>query len=87
MSTPAPTSEIDNTAAAPVTAPTLLMTAEGGLASTRPTLEPLVTDIPRAVEVPGSGHWLMEENPDFVTTELLASSAAERRPPRPMTRT
>lgn len=63
--------ERDNTAAAPVTAPTLLMTAEGTLASTRPTVEPLVTDLARAVEVPGSGHWLMEENPEFVTTELL----------------
>ena len=64
--------ERDNTAAAPVTAPTLLMTAEGTLSLTRPTLEPKVTDLARAVEVPRSGHWLMEENPEFVTAELLA---------------
>jgi pimeloyl-ACP methyl ester carboxylesterase len=64
--------ERDNTAARPVAVPTLLMTAEGTLASTRPTLEPLVTTITRAVEVPDAGHWLPEENPDFVTRELLA---------------
>ena len=64
--------ERDNTAAGPTTVPTLLMTAEGTLASTRPTLEPLAANIRRAVEVPGSGHWLPEENPDFVTAELLA---------------
>ncbi len=28
--------------------------------------------ITRAVEVPRSGHWLPEENPEFVTAELLA---------------
>lgn len=42
----------------------------GGFALYR-TLEPRVTNIVRAVEVPGSGHWLPEENPDFVTDELL----------------
>jgi pimeloyl-ACP methyl ester carboxylesterase len=64
--------ERDNTAAAPITVPTMLMTAEGGLASTRSTVEPRMADITRAVEVPGAGHWLPEENPAFVTTELLA---------------
>lgn len=64
--------ELDNAASAAVTAPTMLMTAQGGLAVTRPTLEPLVTNIVRAVEVPEAGHWLMQENPDFVTAELLA---------------
>jgi pimeloyl-ACP methyl ester carboxylesterase len=64
--------ERDNIAAGPTTVPTMLMTAEGTLASTRPTLEPLATNIERAVEVPGSGHWLPEENPAFVTAELLA---------------
>ncbi|WP_385879930.1 alpha/beta fold hydrolase [Umezawaea endophytica] len=63
--------ERDNTAARPTTVPTMLMTAEGTLSATRPTLEPLATTIVRAVEVPGSGHWLPEENPDFVTGELF----------------
>ena len=64
--------ERDNTAAAPVTTPTMLMTAEGLLVSTRPTVEPRMPTITRAVEVPGAGHWLMAENPEFVTAELLA---------------
>ncbi|MFC0626461.1 alpha/beta fold hydrolase [Kribbella deserti] len=51
--------------------PTLLLTAQGGLASTRPTIDPLITNIERAVEVPRAGHWLPEENPAFVTKELL----------------
>jgi len=63
--------ERDNTAAAPVTAPTMLMTAEGTLASTLPTLQPLVAGPVRGVEVPGSGHWLPEEDPELVTAELL----------------
>jgi len=62
----------DNTAAAPVSAPTLLLSAEGGLALAQPTLQGLVVNVERAVEVPGAGHWLVEENPDFVTAELLA---------------
>ena len=64
--------EQDNVAADPVTVPTMLMTAEGLLASTRPSVEPRLSNITRAVEVPGAGHWLMEENPDLVTAELLA---------------
>lgn len=69
--------ERDNTAVTPVRTPTLLLTAQGSLASTRPTLAPLLTDIERAVEVPRSGHWLMEENPGFVTAELLTFLPAE----------
>ena len=63
--------ERDNTAAAPVAVPTLLMTAEGQVAFTRRTLEPRMSAIVRAVEVPKAGHWLAEENPAFVTSELL----------------
>lgn len=63
--------EIDNKAAAPVRVPTLLMSAEGGLASMRATTKPLLTNVRRAVEVPRSGHWLAEENPRFVTARLL----------------
>ncbi|MFD3732724.1 alpha/beta fold hydrolase [Streptomyces sp. NPDC058632] len=69
--------ERDNVAAAPVTVPTLLMTAEGMLPFTRSTVEPRMTRITRAVEVPAAGHWLAEENPEFVTTELLAFLAGE----------
>ena len=64
--------EQDTTAAAPVTTPTLVMTAEGGMASTLPTLQPRMSAITRTVEVPGAGHWLPEENPELVTAELLA---------------
>ncbi|TQM44530.1 alpha/beta fold hydrolase [Pseudonocardia cypriaca] len=64
--------ERDNVAAAPITVPTLLMTAEGLLPFTRSTVEPRMASITRAVEVPGAGHWLPEENPAFVTAELLA---------------
>lgn len=63
--------EADNTAATPISVPTMLMTAEGGLEATRPTVEPLISAIQSEVEVPGAGHWLMEENPELVTTELL----------------
>ncbi len=64
--------ERDNVAAAPINVPTMLMTAEGLLASARPVVEPRIARITRAVEVPGAGHWLMRENPEFVTAELLA---------------
>lgn len=64
--------ERDNVAAAPIAVPTMPMTAEGLLASARPTVEPRIARITRAVEVPGAGHWLMTESPEFVTAELLA---------------
>ncbi|MDR7275284.1 alpha/beta fold hydrolase [Catenuloplanes atrovinosus] len=64
--------ERDNTAAQPVTVPALLLTAEGTLAFTRSTVQPRMPNITRAVDVPGAGHWLIAENPDFVTAELLA---------------
>jgi pimeloyl-ACP methyl ester carboxylesterase len=64
--------ERDNVATAPITVPTMLMTAEGMLPFTRSTAEPRMSRITRAVEVPGAGHWLPEENPEFVTAELLA---------------
>ena len=63
--------ERDNIAAAPITLPTMLMTAEGLLPFTGSTVEPRMSTITRAVEVPGAGHWLPEENPAFVTAELL----------------
>jgi pimeloyl-ACP methyl ester carboxylesterase len=61
----------DTVAAAPVSLPVLLMTAQGQLDAIRDTLAPRVTDIVRAVDVPDAGHWLVEENPRFVTAELL----------------
>jgi pimeloyl-ACP methyl ester carboxylesterase len=64
--------EQDNTASTPITMPTMLMTAEGMLPFTRSTVEPLMTQIVRAVEVPEAGHWLPDENPEFVTEEFLA---------------
>ncbi|MEV6598699.1 alpha/beta hydrolase [Actinoplanes sp. NPDC051346] len=63
--------ERDNVTAAAITMPVMLLTAEGTLAFTRSTVEPRMTRITRAVEVPKSGHWLPEENPTFVTAELL----------------
>ncbi|WP_433196013.1 alpha/beta fold hydrolase [Nocardia sp. CA-107356] len=61
----------DTVAAAPVQVPTLLMTAQGQLDAIRATVAPRITDIVRAVDVPNAGHWLVEENPQFVTAELL----------------
>ncbi|MEC3980814.1 alpha/beta fold hydrolase [Amycolatopsis sp. H20-H5] len=60
-----------NTAAPSITTPCLLMTAAGLLDFTRATVAPRVGAIVRAVEVPRAGHWLAEENPRFVTAELL----------------
>ncbi|MEE4598394.1 hypothetical protein V2J94_42290 [Streptomyces sp. DSM 41524] len=51
--------------------PTLLMTAQGQLAPVRATVTPRMSNIVRAVDVPKAGHWLVEENLAFVTTELL----------------
>lgn len=61
----------DTKAAAPVRVPTLLMTAQGQLAPVRATAAPRMSNIVRAVDVPKAGHWLVEENPRFVTSELL----------------
>ncbi|WP_433654364.1 alpha/beta fold hydrolase [Nocardia sp. CA-128927] len=61
----------DTVAAAPVSVPTLLMTAQGQLDGVRATVSPRLTNIVRAMDVPHAGHWLVEENPQFVTTELL----------------
>jgi pimeloyl-ACP methyl ester carboxylesterase len=61
----------DTVAAAPVRAPTLLMAAQGQLDAIRATAEPRMANIVRAVDVPGAGHWLVEENPEFVAAELL----------------
>ncbi|WP_344630110.1 alpha/beta hydrolase [Streptomyces glaucosporus] len=61
----------DIEAAEPVRVPSLLMTAQGQLAPVRNTVAPKMTDIVRAVDVPEAGHWLVEENPAFVTAELL----------------
>jgi pimeloyl-ACP methyl ester carboxylesterase len=62
----------DTTAASPVRVPALLMTAQGQLDAIRSTTAPRITDVVRAVDVPNAGHWLVEENPEFVTAELLA---------------
>nr|WP_211207292.1 alpha/beta hydrolase [Stackebrandtia nassauensis] len=61
----------DTIAAKPTSVPTLLLTAEGQLDAIRATVDPRMTDIERAVDVPKAGHWLVEENPEFVTEELL----------------
>lgn len=67
--------ERDNAAATPVDTPTLLLTATGSLAATRPTLAPMLRRVVRAVEIPESGHWLAEENPAAVTREILSFTA------------
>ena len=61
-----------NAGAKPITTPTLLMTAEGLLEPQKATLAPRVANLARAVEVPRAGHWLAEENPEFVSAELVA---------------
>ncbi|GAB3711809.1 alpha/beta hydrolase [Amycolatopsis oliviviridis] len=60
-----------NVGAKPITTPTLLMTAEGLLEPQKATLAPRVANLARAVDVPRAGHWLAEENPDFVSAELI----------------
>ncbi|MFD9958202.1 alpha/beta fold hydrolase [Amycolatopsis sp. NPDC058986] len=60
----------DTVAAAPVRVPTLLMTAQGQLDAIRGTVAPRLTNIVQAADVPKAGHWLVEENPRFVTAEL-----------------
>ncbi|HEY0692908.1 MAG TPA: alpha/beta hydrolase [Kribbella sp.] len=61
----------DTVAAEPVRVPTLLMTAQGQLDAIRATVAPRMTNIVRAVDVPNAGHWLVEENPQFVTAGLV----------------
>ncbi|MEV6095733.1 alpha/beta hydrolase [Nocardia sp. NPDC051981] len=60
----------DTVAAIPTSVPTLLMTAQGQLDAIRATVAPRITNIVRAVDVPHAGHWLVEENPQFVAAEL-----------------
>ena len=61
----------DTVAAAPVRTPALVMAAQGQADAIRGTAAPRMTNIVRAVDVPNAGHWLVEENPQFVTAELL----------------
>ncbi|MGW6730675.1 alpha/beta fold hydrolase [Nocardia sp. NPDC055029] len=61
----------DSVAAAPTHVPTLLMTAQGQLDPVRASAAARLTNIVHAVDVPNAGHWLVEENPQFVTAELL----------------
>jgi pimeloyl-ACP methyl ester carboxylesterase len=61
----------DTGAAPPIQVPALLMTAQGQLDPVRATVAPYMSNIVRAVDVPNAGHWLVEENPGFVTAELL----------------
>ncbi|MBB5915192.1 pimeloyl-ACP methyl ester carboxylesterase [Nocardia transvalensis] len=60
----------DTVAAPPVHIPTLLLTAEGQLDAVRATVAPRLPDIVQAADVPHAGHWLAEENPEFVTAQL-----------------
>jgi pimeloyl-ACP methyl ester carboxylesterase len=60
----------DTVAAAPTNVPTLLLSAQGQVDAIRATAAPRMTNIVRAVDVPHAGHWLVEENPQFVTAEL-----------------
>ncbi|MCU1614887.1 MAG: alpha/beta hydrolase fold protein [Frankiales bacterium] len=60
----------DTVAAPPTRVPALLMTAQGQLDAIRATVAPRMTNIVRAVDVPHAGHWLVEENPQFVAAEL-----------------
>ncbi|MFI6541292.1 alpha/beta fold hydrolase [Nonomuraea sp. NPDC050547] len=61
----------DAKAAKPVRVPALVMSAQGQIKAIRATVAPRMTNIVRAVDVPKAGHWLVEENPRFVTEELL----------------
>ncbi|MEV0105065.1 alpha/beta hydrolase [Nocardia sp. NPDC050799] len=61
----------DTGATPPIQVLALLMTAQGQLDPVRATVAPYLSNIVRAVDVPNTGHWLVEENPGFVTAELL----------------
>ncbi|MFD9947300.1 alpha/beta fold hydrolase [Nonomuraea sp. NPDC059023] len=61
----------DAKAAKPVRVPALVMSAQGQIKAIKATVAPRLTNIVRAVDVPKAGHWLVEENPRFVTKELL----------------
>ncbi|GLY47284.1 alpha/beta hydrolase [Lentzea sp. NBRC 102530] len=61
----------DTVAARPVQDPTLVLAAEGQAQAIRGTIAPRVPNIVAALDVPNAGHWLVEENPRFVTAELL----------------
>ncbi|WP_280233841.1 alpha/beta fold hydrolase [Nocardia cyriacigeorgica] len=61
----------DTVSAPPTQVPALLMAAQGQIEAVRATAGPRMTNIVRAVDVPNAGHWLVEENPQFVTAELL----------------
>lgn len=60
----------DTVASPPTQVPTLLMTAQGQLDPIRATVAQRIANIVQAVDVPNAGHWLVEENPQFVTAEL-----------------
>ncbi|WP_067813944.1 alpha/beta fold hydrolase [Nocardia inohanensis] len=63
--------DVRNTLIAPsIQLPALLMTAQGQLDAIRATVSPRITNIVQAVDVPHAGHWLVEENPQFVTDQL-----------------
>lgn len=67
--------QLDNSDASPITVPTVLLTASGSLQNTEPTVAPLLRDLRGAIEIPESGHWLAEENPEAVVQEVLAFTA------------
>lgn len=61
----------DTENATPTQVPALVMAAQGQAQAIRGTAAPRMTNIVRALDVPNAGHWLVEENPRFVTAELL----------------
>jgi pimeloyl-ACP methyl ester carboxylesterase len=63
--------EADNRRSGPVRVPTMLMSAKGSMDSMRATTEPLLPNVKRVLEVPATGHWLPEENPQAVTRALI----------------